>query len=237
MRIERITEIDENLIKQIMSVWEASIRQTHIFLTDADIAVYKERIEKAIPDLEQLFCAYDDDDLLIAFLGINGERIEMIFVEPESRGKGIGRSLLEMAIEVFGVKLVDVNEQSQQAVGFFEYMNFRTVDRVSRDFNDNPYPILTMQYFPVRNNAFVTSGSAKTKKVVPAPVVPDETAAAAGEKSEGSSDSKKPKSKKKISLLFIVINTLLFLIVVFLVFLFIFPEQAQQYLQPLLGNI
>ena len=38
----------------------------------------------------------------------------MIFVEPESRGKGIGKSL-EMAIEVFGVKLVDVNEQSQQA--------------------------------------------------------------------------------------------------------------------------
>lgn len=215
MKIERVTDLDESLIERIMTVWEASVRQTHIFLTEEDIKVYKEFIKNSLPDVELLFCAYDDNDFLTAFIGINGEKIEMLFVDPEQRGKGIGKDLLVLAIEKFGAKTVDVNEQNQQAVGFYEHLHFRTVDRASNDYKGKPYPLLTMQYFPVRTNA---AGAAPVKKETAA-VAPAEVSG------EGSGKESAPE-KKKTSLRFVAINIALIFAILLLVFWFVFPAEA-----------
>ena len=69
----------------------------------------------------------------------------MLFIDNDSRGKGIGKQLILYAINEQHATKVDVNEQNAQAVGFYEHMGFRTVTRSELDSEGKPYPILHMQ--------------------------------------------------------------------------------------------
>ncbi|MGI9277578.1 MAG: GNAT family N-acetyltransferase [Endozoicomonas sp.] len=62
----------------------------------------------------------------------------------EARGKGIGRQLLNDMVEAFASNKVDVNEQNQQAVGFYEHCGFRVKYRSPLDGMGKPFPILNM---------------------------------------------------------------------------------------------
>ena len=57
-------------------------------------------------------------------MGTENHRLEMLFLAPSERGKGLGRQLLEYGIRIYDIQEVTVNEQNPQAVGFYEYMGF-----------------------------------------------------------------------------------------------------------------
>ena len=78
-------------------------------------------------------------------MGIHNSKIEMLFVSNDSRGNGIGKKLVEYAIEVLNINYVDVNEQNPQAVGFYKYMGFQDFKRSEFDDQGNPFPILHMK--------------------------------------------------------------------------------------------
>ena len=81
----------------------------------------------------------------VAFAGVNGRRLEMLFVGAEHRGEGIGRQLLQYAFDVFSVDEVTVNEQNAQARGFYERMGFRAYKRSETDEQGAPYPVLYLK--------------------------------------------------------------------------------------------
>ena len=66
----------------------------------------------------------------------------MLFVHPEKRGRGIGKTLVRYAVGKLGCGRVDVNEQNGQAVGFYEKLGFRKTGRSPVDAEGRPYPIL-----------------------------------------------------------------------------------------------
>ncbi|WP_219721521.1 GNAT family N-acetyltransferase, partial [Clostridioides difficile] len=57
----------------------------------------------------------------------------------------IGKRLVEYAIEVLNVNYVDVNEQNQQALGFYKHMGFKVFKKSEFDEQGNPFPILHMK--------------------------------------------------------------------------------------------
>ncbi|WP_366520172.1 GNAT family N-acetyltransferase [uncultured Carboxylicivirga sp.] len=71
--------------------------------------------------------------------------LEMLFVHPKERGNGIGKDLLEYAIDEQKVTKVDVNEDNEQAVGFYEKFGFKTCKRSELDLSGKPYPTLHMK--------------------------------------------------------------------------------------------
>lgn len=105
------------------------------------------RIKKYVPyaleNVEHLIAAEADN--LVAFMGIQNKRLEMLFVAPQERGKGIGKQLLQYGFRTYGIREVTVNEQNQQAVGFYEYMGFETYKRSDLDEQGGPYPLLYMK--------------------------------------------------------------------------------------------
>ena len=78
-------------------------------------------------------------------MGIQNGRLEMLFIAPEERGKGIGKQLLQYGFQNYWIYEVMVNEQNPQAVGFYEHMGFETYKRTELDEEGNPYPLLYMK--------------------------------------------------------------------------------------------
>lgn len=128
----------------LLAIWEASVRATHHFLKEEDIAYYKPLILNEYFDAVRLCCLRADSGEVVAFMGTSSDKIEMLFIHPAMRGKGYGKILLLYAIEVLGLSKVDVNEENEQAVDFYKHMGFTVVDRSATDGQGKQYPILFM---------------------------------------------------------------------------------------------
>ena len=91
-----------------------------------------------------MIIANDEEDRPAAFMGIENGVLEMLFITPEQRGKGLGRALLSLGIKKYGVIQLTVNEQNPQAIGFYEHLGFKVYKRTDNDEQGNPYPLLYM---------------------------------------------------------------------------------------------
>ena len=128
--------------KEITDVWQASVKATNHFLPADFTAQWRDQVETVFLPMVQLYCAKDEAGKIVGFLGVAEEKIEMLFLDPDSRGKGIGKQLTEFAIQTLQANTVDVNEQNEQAVGFYLKMGFKQVGRSEKDAQGNDYPIL-----------------------------------------------------------------------------------------------
>lgn len=135
----------EALLPVLLKIWEASVQATHLFLSDAEVKQIKEYVPQALTGVEHLIVAENESGEPIAFMGAEHYRLEMLFLSPEERGKGVGRQLLEYGVEYYGINELTVNEQNPQAVGFYEHMGFTTYKRTEYDEEGNPYPLLYMK--------------------------------------------------------------------------------------------
>ncbi|MFD3405280.1 GNAT family N-acetyltransferase [Kribbella sp. NPDC058693] len=140
-----VSEIRPDEYDRAAELWEASVRATHDFVTEADLDVFRPLVRASFGEIAQLAGLRTDDGLLIGFIGVEDGNVEMLFLDPEYRGQGGGSLLLEHAFASFAAVAVDVNEQNPQAIGFYERHGFRVVSRSEHDTTGKPYPILHMK--------------------------------------------------------------------------------------------
>ena len=133
------------VMEHLESLWESSVRATHDFLTDDNIQDLKSLVRQGLEAIPILCAATDGQGNILGFMGIEENKIEMLFITPEARGLGIGRQLVIHAIESFNTTLVDVNEQNTQAAGFYRHIGFSTFKRSPIDGQGNPFPLLHME--------------------------------------------------------------------------------------------
>lgn len=135
---------DTMLTETLTSLWESSVRASHHFLTEGDIANLKPYVKEVMHAIDTLLIAREGQEYA-AFCGIQDGKIEMLFASPEFFGKGIGRQLVGIAIKEHGATLVDVNDQNPKAAGFYRHMGFEEYRRDEADDQGNPFPILRMR--------------------------------------------------------------------------------------------
>ena len=145
MKTILVCERTPELIESLTELWEDSVKATHLFLTAPEIEAIKKYVPQALREVHDLVIAENDNEIAVGFMGVENDRLEMLFISPEERGKGIGRTLVQRAIEEFFVEEVTVNEQNPQAVGFYERMGFKTYKKTDLDEQGNPYPLLYMR--------------------------------------------------------------------------------------------
>lgn len=129
----------------LAEIWEASVRATHDFLSDENIKALKPQVRELYMPQIPVLLASTDAGKPLGFIGCHENRIEMLFVSPESRGAGVGKQLLQYAIEHLQVDEVDVNEQNPQGVGFYLHMGFEQTGRSELDGEGNPFPLLHLK--------------------------------------------------------------------------------------------
>jgi len=126
----------------LIALWEASVRATHDFLNEEHIVTLRQQIREIYMPQLPLFFAASEDGTRLGFIGCHEQRVEMLFVSPQSRGSGVGKTLLKFAINEHGCRHVDVNEQNPQATAFYLHMGFKQVGRSEYDGEGNPFPLL-----------------------------------------------------------------------------------------------
>ena len=131
---------------ELLSLWEASVRSTHHFLTEKDILFYKPLIREQYFPAVTLYIIRNQEGKIAAFMGLSEELVEMLFVHPDEQGKGHGKRLMEYALHEKHIYKVDVNEQNEQAHQFYLHMGFKVTCRDATDGTDKPFPILHMQW-------------------------------------------------------------------------------------------
>ncbi len=149
-----ITEVKERtitIINQLLEVWEDSVKATHLFLSNKEINNIKEYVPQALKAVSHLLIIENENNKPIAFMGIEGTKLEMLFIKNNERGKGLGKQLLNYGIKNYNVNELVVNEQNPNAKEFYEHMGFKTYKRTDLDEQGNPYPILYMKLYWRKN--------------------------------------------------------------------------------------
>lgn len=145
MLVYKIKERNSLLIDKLVEIWENSVRVTHLFLTEVEVLRIKEYVPQALLDVPILLVAENTTGKIIAFMGVADKKIEMLFVEPAERLKGVGRMLIEYGSSLYKINEVTVNEQNTQAIGFYKHLGFSTYKRTDMDEEGKPYPLLYMR--------------------------------------------------------------------------------------------
>lgn len=108
------------------------MRATHHFLTELEIQKIKSYVPQAICQVEKLVVAYREQ-VPVGFMGVDGQRLEMLFLAPGVLGQGIGKQLLLYGIQRLGVQELTVNAQNQNAVALYRHFGFTVYKRTELD--------------------------------------------------------------------------------------------------------
>ena len=132
---------------RLLAIWERSVRATHHFLTESDVVgllpLVAQELASGTVDWWVLLSA---GETLIGFLGFSRDTIEALFVDPDHHGQGAGKFLVAHAQQLAGGALaVDVNEQNEAGVQFYEALGFSVAGRSATDMGGRPFPILHMK--------------------------------------------------------------------------------------------
>lgn len=135
-----IKTCNENDYPTLVKIWARSVRATHSFLTETDIAEIRESLIPVYFKAVSLYVIFNGD-VIAGFIGLYGRSIEMLFVDSYHMGKGLGAQLLEFAMSM-GADSVDVNEQNPRATGFYQAHGFHVISRDEYDSDGRHFPIL-----------------------------------------------------------------------------------------------
>lgn len=130
---------------RIIEIWRSAIDATHRFLTPEDRLAIDEMVCGFLPQVP-LWLAVDKQDYPLAFMLIENGHMEALFVDPAHRGTGLGAALVRHGLTLHSRMTTDVNEQNDQAIGFYEKMGFRQTGRSPIDGQGCPYPLIHLEY-------------------------------------------------------------------------------------------
>ncbi len=128
-----------------VEIWRAAVDATHDFLAAEDRIAIEEEVKGFLPKASS-WLAVDSDDRPVAFMLLDDNSMEALFIDPAYRGQGVGKALVEHAIALHSSITTEVNEQNSQAVGFYRRMGFVATGRSERDGQGRPYPLIHLRF-------------------------------------------------------------------------------------------
>jgi putative acetyltransferase len=124
-----------------IEIWRAAVDATHSFLRLNDRIAIDEEVSSFLPGAP-LWLAVDKCDRAIAFMLLKDGHVEALFVDPEHKLRGVGRALIQHALELHRPLTTDVNEQNVAAIEFYEHIGFRRTGRSETDNQGRKYPLI-----------------------------------------------------------------------------------------------
>ena len=145
MVIKEINERTNILIAELTNLWERSVKTSHHFLNLKEIEKIKQYVPNELRKVAKLFVAIEKSNVLLAFIGIKDNMIQMLFVDDKYVRKGIGSKLVDYVIDNYDIKYVEVNVDNLIAHKFYLNKGFKDLKRKEYDDYNDPYSIIIMK--------------------------------------------------------------------------------------------
>ncbi len=142
-----IEEVGSEAYDEVVRVWWSSVLTTHHFIDRSYLEEIKSKLKAEYLPQVRLIVWRGNHSQIQGFLGLGESTIEMLFVDPDHSGKGIGKHLLSFAIDN-NCHLADVNEANESAIRFYKKQSFQQISRSELDGAGKSYPILHLKYTP-----------------------------------------------------------------------------------------
>lgn len=142
IKLRKSTQADGT---RVLAIWRSAVDATHHFLRQEDRCAIEAEVAAFLPGAP-LDVAVNEADEAVGFMLLDAHHMEALFIDASYRGSGIGRLLVEEALRRHPDLCTDVNEQNQQAVGFYERMGFERCGRSELDGQGRPYPLIHLRY-------------------------------------------------------------------------------------------
>lgn len=142
----QIEQLNSNHYNEIITVWNKAIRATQNFLSTDDIRILEQKTLVELFGRVSIYGVRFNNKEIAGFIGIDENKIEMLFVSPDFTKRGIGTFLLNFAITEKGANELEVYERNINAIRLYEKAGFISVSKQDCDsLIKKPYPILTMK--------------------------------------------------------------------------------------------
>ncbi len=134
----------------LAELWQRSVAATHDFIPNEVLAEIRPELPRYFSQVS-LKLWYDREEL-IGFSGTADGRLEMLFLDPEVRNRGLGSQIIQRLKEEDSIRQVSVNEANTAARYFYEKNGFAVKARTEEDEAGRPYPLLHMELKKERKN-------------------------------------------------------------------------------------
>ena len=128
----------------LVELWRRSVEASHAFLAPHTVEEIEAEVRQALPAVAELWLV-EAGGVPAAFLGCNGNHVEMLFVAHEFFREGLGTRLLDHARRLHGPLAVEVNEANTAAHAFYRARGFVLTGRSPVDSAGRPYPLLLLR--------------------------------------------------------------------------------------------
>lgn len=85
--------------EELVAIWCRSVDATHDFLSAEYRAELEELVRSFLPEAP-LWVAVNERDQPVGFMLLSGQHMDALFIDPDVRGCGVGRMLVEHALSM-----------------------------------------------------------------------------------------------------------------------------------------
>lgn len=142
----------QKLLRELTEIWLRSVKSTHHFLTEQDIKKLYPLVSDALKNVPFLLTAKNENGKLLGFMGIEDNKLEMLFIHPDAQKQGLGKAMVSHAVNAYRIQFVDVNEANRDAFAFYRKIGFEPFARSEYDDLGNHFPLLHMKLSPKENS-------------------------------------------------------------------------------------
>ncbi|MBD9510197.1 GNAT family N-acetyltransferase [Ensifer sp. ENS10] len=129
--------------ERLLAIWLAASRFGHPFLGETRLVEQQQVVRDTYLPMADNWVAEIDGEV-VGFIGLIGNFIGGLFVDPHIRGAGIGRALVEDATARLGRLDVSVYADNQAAVAFYLRLGFVETTRKATDDEGLPFAVVEM---------------------------------------------------------------------------------------------
>lgn len=128
----------------VLDIWLAASRLGHPFLGEDELAAQRRLVRDVyLPKAETWIAA--GNSIPLGFIGLLGNFIGGLFVDPEAGRRGIGTALVDHALGIKGTLEVEVYAANTVAVPFYRSRGFVEIARRAHDDEGRPFELIRMR--------------------------------------------------------------------------------------------
>lgn len=126
-----ITSLVLKDLPAVMEIWLQGNLQAHNFLPDGYWQSFYDEVQQQITQAEVY--VWQENDILLGFIGLSEDYIAGLFVSPQQQRQGIGKALLQYAQQRKKRLRLHVYAENQRAVQFYQQAGFVVTAQQEQD--------------------------------------------------------------------------------------------------------